>query len=365
MPLRVLRFNEGDFTLSVLDQSKLPFKEIFNNYKDAYEIVLAIKEQKIRGAVLLGIVTAYAFALETYRNRNYLYEKFLLQLKLLGKELTNIQPLNSNIVYIINRLLKFVEKKHQEVGVEDMYKEILQEARNIENEEIQNCNRIALNGLPVIKSGYSILTYSNSGILFTGGIGTAQGIIYKSYGRYNGNIKIYIPETRPLFEGLKHTCWEFSKMRMQFISICDNSAAYLFSNKMIDICLVGAEKVTKDGSIIGRIGTYNLAVLCNKHVVPFVVAFPSSSIGLDDNKYVTEFIRPEDPIDVFKVVFNGNNKVPKNYTALNYIYDITPSNLVTFYVNERGIYKDFKKLLNDIKKENSKSLKVTAAEGKV
>ncbi len=362
MPLRVLRFNEGDFSLSVLDQSKLPFKESFNNYKDAYQIVQAIKELKIRGSVILGIVSGYAFTLEAFRNRNNEYDKFILQLKLLGKELTTVQPLNYNIVYVINRLLKFIDSKAKTVKVTEMYKEVLQEAKNIESEEIYKCDRIALNGLSLIKNGYSVLTYCNSGILFTGGIGTGMGIIYKAYNRYNGNIKIYISETRPLFEGMKLTCWELSKTRTQFITVSDNTVAYLLSKKQIDICIVGAVKADRNGNIINKIGTYNLAVLCKVHNIPFVVALPSTSIDMELEQANSSSIQPRDQNEIFDVVFNGNNKVPKNYVAINFPYDITPSSLVSFYVNEKSIYKDFKKLQNDLKNTTKKEMKVVNAQ---
>lgn len=357
MPLRVLRFNEGDFTISILDQSKLPFKEGFNNYRDAYEIVVAIKELKVRGTVLLGIVTAYAFALEAFRNRNCEYSKFMLQLKLLGKELTAAQPLNHNIVYVINRLLKFIEEKANVIKVAELYKEILQEAKTIEREEIYRSERVALNGLSLIKNGDSVLTYGNTGILFTGSIGTALGIIYKAYNRYNGNIKIYISETRPLFEGMKLTCWELSKTRTQFINICDNAVAHLLSQKKIDICIVGAEKTDWEGNVISRIGTYNLAILCNTHNIPFVVALPSTSIDLELERANGSLIQVQSQNEVFDAVFNGNNKVPKNYMALNFSHDITPYNLVSFYVTEKGIYKNFKKLQNDIKNIDRKKAK--------
>lgn len=362
MPLRVLRFNEGDFTLSVLDQSRLPFREGFNSYKDAYEIVAAIKELKIRGAVLLGIVTGYAFTLEAFRNRNNEYDKFMLQLKLLGKELITAQPLNHNIVYAIDRLLKFIEKKAKTVRITEIYKEVLQEAKTIENEEIYKCDRIALNGLSLIKSGYSILTYCNSGILFTGGIGTALGIIYKAYNRYNGNIKVYISETRPLFEGMKLTCWELSKTRTQFINICDNTIAYLLFQKKIDICMVGTSKTDRNGNIISKIGTYNLAVLCKVHNIPFVVALPSTSIDMELDQATESLIQARNQSEVFDIVFNGNNKVPKNYVALNFSHDITPHNLISFYVNEKGVYKDFKKLQSDLKSKIKKEVKTINAQ---
>lgn len=362
MPLRVLRFNEGDFTLSVLDQSKLPFKEGFNNYKDAYEIVAAIKKLKIRGSVLLGIVTGYAFTLEAFRNRNSNYDKFILQLKLLGKELIAAQPLNYNIVYVVDRMLKFIEAKAKTVKVTEMYKEVLQEAKNIESEEIYKCDRIALNGLSLIKNGYSILTYCNSGILSTGGIGTGLGIIYKAYNRYNGNIKIYISETRPLFEGMKLTCWELSKTRTQFINISDNMVAYLLSQKRFDICIVGADKSDRNGNIISRIGTYNLAVLCKAHNVPFVVALPSSSTDLELEQASGNLIQARNQSEIFDIVFNGNNKVPKNYVALNFFHDITPYNLVSFYVNEKGVYTNFKKLQSDLKNNTKKEVKTVNAQ---
>lgn len=362
MPLRVLRFNEGDCTLSILDQSKLPFKEGFDSYKDAYEVVAAIKAMKVRGTVLLGIVTGYIFTLEAYRNRNYEYDKFMLQLKLLGKELSAVQPLNYNIVYVVNRLLKFVEEKAKFVKINEMYKEVLQEAKTIESEELQKCDRIALNGLSLVKNGDSILTYDNSGILFTGGIGTGLGIIYKAYNRYNGNINIYISETRPLFEGMKLTCWEFSKTRIPFINICENMIAHLLSQGKINICIVGAEKADKNGNIVGKIGTYNIAILCKAHNVPFVVALPSSSIDLEREQPRESIVPSRNVNEVFEVVFNGNKKVPKNYAALNFTHDITPSNYVAFYVTEKGVYKDFKKLQSDLKNTSAKNVKTVSAQ---
>jgi methylthioribose-1-phosphate isomerase len=281
-----------------------------------------------------------------------------LQLKLLGKEISNTNPLNYNIVYVANRLLKFVEEKLKTIKPIELYKEVLQEAKNIDNEEVYKCDRLSLNGLSLIKNGASILTYANSGILFTGGIGTGLGIIYKAYNRYNGNIKLYISESRPLFEGLKLTCWELSKTRTQFICLCDNTAGFLFSQKKIDMCITGVEKITKDGDVVAKIGTYNLAVLCKIHNIPFIVAFPTSSIDYESEQDIFNLINPRNQDEVFSAVFNGNNKVPKNYVALNYSYDVTPASYVSYYINEKGVYKDFKKMLADFKKNSKKEIKM-------
>ncbi len=334
---KAIIFREGH--LYYLDQTRLPYKEVYREcrgLKDAYE---AIKKLKVRGAPLIGVFCAYSvyISLAKFKGKR---RDFLSYLDKVVTYLKSCRPTAVNLSWALSRIIKAVYNSTAE-DIKELKRIILKEAEAIYAEDVILCERIARFGVSLIKKGDAILTHCNTGFLATSHYGTALGIIYAAKQRYR-KIKVYVDETRPLLQGARLTCWELKKKKIDAILICDDMAAYLCQKKMVDKIFVGADRIAKNGDVANKIGTYNLAILAHYHRIPFYVVAPLTSfdLSIETGKYIP--IEQRDPNEVRKIL--GKFRiVPKNFKVYNPAFDITPHKLITAIVTDKGIiYPPFK-----------------------
>ncbi len=315
-----------DDSIIFLNQTKLPFKEEYIKTDNYERVAEAIERLEIRGAPLIGISAAYALSLSLKNEISE--EKFYNAFQ----RLKRTRPTAINLFWALEEIKKLYELNKTSSNI---YNILISKAKEIHNDDIDKCNNIALNGLKIFKKKSNVLTHCNTGKLATGGDGTAFAIIKNAF--QNGLINfVFADETRPLLQGSRLTAYELSKNNIPYSIIVDSSAASFFYKKEIDLVIVGADRIVKNGDTANKIGTYNLAVLCKHHNIPFYIAAPSSTI--DNNiengsKIIIEERKREEIIRI-----NNSLITFENCEVRNPAFDVTPNELITGIITEKGIY---------------------------
>ena len=224
-------------------------------------------------------------------------------------------------------------------------KDIEEEAKSIEKEDYEANKRMGEYGNELIPKNAKILTHCNTGALATAGWGTALGVIRSAH--YSGkNIFVWVDETRPYLQGSRLTAWELLKENIPHKIITDNTAGFLMKKKLVDLVIVGADRITANGDVANKIGTYTLAVLCKEHNIPFYVAAPTSTID-PNTKSGEEIIIEERPQEEVKRCGKCYT-APEGSPALHLAFDITPAELITAIITEKGVFKP-REILNALK----------------
>lgn len=316
--------------LHIINQTKLPLVEeiiITNNYE---RIALAIERLEVRGAPAIGVVAAYGLALAL---KNVLPKKQLEKFEEAFQRLASTRPTAVNLFYALNEMKIFFEDNKDK---KNLYELLLTKAISIHEDDIKLCSAIAENGLRVFVKKSKALTHCNAGFLATGGDGTALNIIRKAF--ENGFIEhVFVDETRPLFQGSRLTAWELNKLGIPFSINTDSTSAFLMQQNKVDLVVVGADRIAANGDTANKIGTYNLAVLCNYHKIPFYIAAPTTTIDkncLDGFQINIELRSKKELTQV------GNKQITlEDYNAYCPAFDVTPNHLITAIITEKGVYK--------------------------
>jgi methylthioribose-1-phosphate isomerase len=320
--IRVIEW-KGDY-LEVLDQSKLPEKEEYIKLYTVESVARVIEEMKIRGAPLIGITAAYGLVLG-YKSLTQAAER-----------LKSTRPTAVNLQWAVDRMLNKASETLSSNDKDNLRRILLEEAKKIHEEEKLRCEKLSEIGLSLINDNTTILTLCNAGALATGGLGTALGIIYKANQARKG-IKVYACETRPKLQGAKLTVYELTKSKVDVTLICDSTAAYLMQQKKINVVIVGADRIAKNGDVANKIGTYNLAVLAYHHHIPIYVAAPTSTIDTSISNGNSIPIENRSWDEVKKI--NQSFITLKEAKVYNPAFDVTPAAYITAIITETGIYK--------------------------
>jgi methylthioribose-1-phosphate isomerase len=260
-------------------------------------------------------------------------EDFIESLYLAAKELKATRPTAVNLFWAVERMLQTLagqlDKKPGEITLE-----LLKEAEAIYAEDILMNQRIGQLGSTLIPEGARILTHCNAGALATAGYGTALGIIRAAHdlGR---NISVWVDETRPLLQGARLTAWELMEDQIAITLITDSMAGYLMQQGKVDLVLIGADRITANGDVANKIGSYSLAVLAQVHGLPFYVAAPWSTIDLSLSSGKEIEIEERNPQEVREIY--GRLVAPSQVPVYNPAFDVTPGHLITAIVTDRGI----------------------------
>ncbi len=315
--------------LRFIDQTALPAQVVSRETENYRDVIVAIKRLEIRGAPAIGIAAAYGLALALKEAGQYSFEKF----QQWAQEFKDSRPTAVNLFWAVDRVVA-VAKGLNNAPYQVVLDTIWREAEEIHDEDRQMCDRIGTHGADLVRDGSSILTHCNTGALATGGIGTALGVIYTC--RDQGKkIKVYADETRPLLQGARLTAWELQQEGIDITLICDSVAGLLMRQKKIDLVIVGADRIARNGDFANKIGTYSVAVLAKEHGIPFYVAAPESTFdrSMDDgSSIVIEERSPKEVTEGF-----GKLTAPPDIKVYSPAFDVTPGELVTAFVTDRGI----------------------------
>ncbi len=335
---------KGD-RVRILDQRRLPQGVHYLNCPDAASVAQAIRSMAIRGAPAIGVAAAMGIALAARKIPSRQPEAFLKRLNDACDEMRETRPTAVNLFWAVGRMKKIIDEVHMR-GVDQTKERLVKEALRILEEDIEVNRKIGMYGKKLIKQGDGVLTHCNAGALATGGYGTALGVIYaaRDVGK---KFHVFVDETRPMLQGCRLTAWELIQERIPATVITDNMAGVLMMKGKINLVLVGADRIARNGDTANKIGTYGVAVLSKWHGIPFYVAAPTSSVDLS---LASGSDIPIEERDVKEVThFQGSPIAPKGVKAFNPSFDVTPHSLIHGIITEKGIvHKPYSKNLKKV-----------------
>ena len=325
---------KGD-RVRILDQRRLPQEVRYLDCRNAFSVAQAIRTMAIRGAPAIGVAASMGIALAAKRIRSKKPKIFQENLERVCDEMGQTRPTAVNLFWAVNRMKKILNLVHVD-GVEKTRHHLTEEALRIYKEDIDTNRKIGENGRRLIHSGDGILTHCNAGALATGGFGTALGVIYAA--RDEGKrFQVFVDETRPMLQGCRLTAWELVQEKIPATLITDNMAGVLMRKSLVDLVMVGADRIAGNGDTANKIGTYGLAVLSKSHDIPFYVAAPTSTIDL---ALVSGEEIPIEERNIAEVThFCGYPIAPKGVKAFNPAFDVTPHSLIHGIITEKGIIR--------------------------
>jgi methylthioribose-1-phosphate isomerase len=328
----------------LLDQTRLPLEKIFLEIDDAETMWEAIKVLRVRGAPAIGGAAAFGLWLGVREIADAATRtKFLEQLQTVRDYLATSRPTAVNLFWALDRVNNAAKNSSlQSAG--ELKKLVLEEALAIQREDIEMCRAIGEYGAneleQVLPSGSSILTHCNAGALATMGLGTALAPVYVALERGRA-IHVFADETRPLLQGARITAWELHEAGVPVTLITDNMAATVMrgssDGQKVGAVIVGTDRVAANGDFANKIGTYGVALLARAHGIPFYVAAPSSTIDLNtpNGESIEIELRHSDEV----TSFGARVTAPEGIQVFNPAFDVTPGNLVTGFITERGVIR--------------------------
>ncbi|RYG47322.1 S-methyl-5-thioribose-1-phosphate isomerase [bacterium] len=304
--------------LRLLDQRGLPHREEWLDLHNADEVATAIRDMAVRGAPAIGIAAAYGMALAAKNGDDLDVAKTVL---------AQSRPTAVNLFWALDRIASLTDRSPEA---------ILLEARRIEAEDLAMNLAIGEHGAVLVEDGWNVLTVCNTGALATGGHGTALGIIRSAHNE-GKSIHVWSCETRPRQQGLRLTAYELTKEAIPFHSIADSVAASLMAAGKVDLVVAGADRIAANGDAANKIGTYMLAVLAHHHNIPFVIAAPTSTLdpAIPDGAHIPIEERSGEELTHSE----GLAIAPEGTPVYNPGFDVTPGDLITAIVTEKGVFR--------------------------
>lgn len=320
----------------LLDQSKLPGSVEFLDCRDYQTVADAIRTLKVRGAPAIGVTAAMGVALGAKKINASDYSTFSQAVLKICDELAETRPTAVNLFWAIERMKGKLESLRTE-PISAIKQALDLESQAILEEDIALCKTMGRHGAALIHDGETVLTHCNAGSLATAGYGTALGVIRAAW-EQGKKINVIADETRPVLQGARLTAWELMQDHIPVTLITDNMAGSLMRQGRIHLCVVGADRIAANGDVANKIGTYSVAVLAKAHHIPFYVAAPYSTIDLKTQSGDEIPIEQRNPSEVTAI--HGSHPVaPKDVAVYNPAFDVTPAELITGIITERGIFK--------------------------
>jgi methylthioribose-1-phosphate isomerase len=344
---RAIWVDANQKSVNIINQIKLPFSFEIENISTYKELVAAIKDMRLRGAPLIGVAGAYAMwlaSIESQRSDNP--SMFILNA---FHEIKSARPTAVNLAYAATIIFDGIKTSADHKSWPEIS---LRASNEFYETEVANFIKIGNFGLEIVKKisekkkgeKVNILTHCNAGWLACGDYGTATAPIYRAH-ECGIPLHIWVDETRPRLQGARLTAWELHNERIPFTVIADNTGGHLMQEGMVDMVIVGADRVALNGDVANKVGTYLKALAANDNNVPFYVAIPSSTIDFKLTEGVHHIpIEIREGAEVTEIEgINSDNKIktisimPRDFSALNYAFDITPARFVTGLITEKGI----------------------------
>ena len=328
---QTIRWNAGE--LYLLDQTKLPIEVIEEKQESVEQVWDSIKQLKVRGAPAIGVAGAYGL-LVAIREQTALNKKELLQdIEVKAEYLDSARPTAVNLKWALNRMLKSA-KIFSRDDSKALYKHLEEEAIRIHEEDVQLCLKMGINAVLLIKEGMGVLTHCNAGALATTGIGTATAPMYLAH-QNSVQFRVYSNETRPLLQGSRLTSWELQQSGLDVTLLTDNMAAHIMSQGLIDLVITGTDRVAANGDVANKIGTHGVAILAKHFGIPFYVACPYSTIDMKTANGKEIVIEERNAEEITH--FGLRRTAPEKMKVRNPAFDVTPNELVTGLITEKGI----------------------------
>lgn len=329
-----IRFSDAEDAVVIIDQTRLPNETVYLTLKTPEEMYDAIYYLQVRGAPAIGIFAAYALYILAKSIDADHFDGFYPELQKYVSYLDSSRPTAVNL----NRMLKRMEAKalaNRELPIPALLNVLRDEAIAIRQEDIDMCQKISSYGLSLLHPGDGVLTHCNAGPLATSRYGTGQGPFYLAKER-GIDLHVYCDETRPLLQGARLTSYELQKAGVPCTLICDNMASLVMKQGKIQACMVGCDRVARNGDAANKIGTSGVAILAKYYNIPFYVLGPSTTIDfscLTGDDIEIELRKPEE----IKTKFYEKPMALPEVECFNPAFDVTDHSLITAIITERGI----------------------------
>ncbi len=336
MKLDIIPVKWSDEGVLMLDQRLLPTEEVWLTLKTYDEVAAGIKDMVVRGAPAIGVSAAYGIALGAKNFVGTTVADLEDELEYISDVLAKTRPTAVNLFWGIERMNRTFQKAKAEGKSVSEIKEILKaDAIAIHDEDIEAQRLIAQFGGELLADGDTVLTHCNAGALATGGVwGTALGVIRGAVDQGKA-ISVIADETRPYLQGARLTAWELMEDDIPVTLITDNMSGHIMKRGDIHAVVVGSDRIAANGDVANKIGTYMVAVLAKRHGIPFYVAAPLSTVDLNTPTGDEIPIEERDRTEVTHV--KNIQLAPDGVGITNYAFDVTPNDLVTAIITEKGV----------------------------
>ena len=324
----------------MVDQTLIPYEYKMVDIKTANEMFDAIRTMIVRGAPAIGIAGAHGVALAAMEIAAKTNDKaeFIEKLKQYAEYLKSSRPTAVNLMWAVDK--QFELAKNSEKSVDETVKMLIENGIKLENEDIEINKKIGDNGAKLVKKGATILTHCNAGALATVGYGTALGVVRSAFAKDN-TIQVFADETRPRQQGARITTFELKMDGIPVTLITDGMCSYFMSKGMIDMVVVGADRIAANGDTANKIGTYTVAIAAKYHNIPFYIAAPLSTIDTSIESGAQIPIEERAKEEVTHI--NGKTICAEGVNVINPGFDVTPNELITGIITEKGVlYPDYK-----------------------
>ena len=330
---QTLRWDNGQFFL--LDQTRLPLETFEERQDSVVQVWNSIKQLKVRGAPAIGIAGAYGLVVAMQEHQTLANADYLQELQRQADYLDSSRPTAVNLRWALQRMVgKAQSLANESAGT--IHQALTEEAIAIHEEDRALCRGIGEAGVLLISEGSGVLTHCNAGSLATSELGTATSPMYLAHAK-GTRFRVYADETRPLLQGARLTSWELQQSGIDVTLICDNMAATTMAEGLIDLVIVGTDRVAANGDVANKIGTLGVAILAKHFGIPFYVACPYSTIDFDTPSGTEITIEERDANEVTN--FGARPTAPDAMQVRNPAFDVTPSELVSGLITERGILR--------------------------
>lgn len=308
--------------LKMINQLLLPDRFSVVDLKNVDDVALAIKTMVVRGAPAIGAAAAYGMALAFLRGENP---------DRAAEKLRNTRPTANDLFRGIDYVLEFA----QNAGEAERKRFALKTAEEYANWSVEACKSIGEHGAKLVRDGCRVATHCNAGWLACVDWGTALAPVYAAK-REGKSLEVYVDETRPRFQGSRLTSWELLNEGIRHYVITDNALGYYMHRREIDLVLVGADRIARNGDVVNKIGTYEKAVLAKENGIPFYVAAPSTTIDMSSESGDSVKIEERDENEIHFI--EKKRITPEGSRAKNPAFDVTPAKFVKGIITERGVY---------------------------
>ena len=324
-----------DGKVRMIDQTRLPLEKVFVDCQTIEDVDNAIRTMIIRGAPAIGVAAAMGVSLAAEAIEAKDFDTFYAKLERQCDTLAKSRPTAVNLAWGIERMKK-VACKSKDMSIPELKRRLKQEALDICEEDIEANKAIGRHGQALISDNSTILTHCNAGALATAGFGTALGVVRAAVNS-GKNINVFADETRPFLQGARLTVWELMEDNIPVKLITDNMSGFFMSNNQIDVVVVGADRIAGNGDVANKIGTYMVAVMAQKHGIPFYVAAPISTLDLSLASGAEIPIEERSEKEVSCI--NNKRITPEGAAVAHPAFDVTPNDLVSAIITDKGIAK--------------------------
>jgi methylthioribose-1-phosphate isomerase len=328
--------------VQLIDQTALPDELRVVECRDGRAVARAIRDMKVRGAPAIGVAAAFGLAMDVQGYRGNHPGSLLGHVHEVADRMKEARPTAVNLAWAVDRIVGVAERHllgqadPDSDAIDAAKAAMLAEARAMAEEDIAACRALGAHGATLFPDTANVLTHCNTGSLATVEYGTALGVVRAAH-EAGKKLHVYVDETRPFLQGARLTAWELQQAGIPQTLISDNMAGHFMMRGAVDLVIVGADRITANGDVANKIGTYMLAVLCKENGLPFYVAAPTSTIDLSLARGDEIAIEERSSDEVTHVA--GKRIAPEGVRAAHPAFDVTPHRYVTAIITEQGVHR--------------------------